>query len=553
MLQGIAASFAGKREEIEAQAEALTGHLINSNLTGLQKQDPGQTGKAPAFDRKSLRTVYENIMKSADRTEGGFGQAPKFPQTFTIQFLLHYHHFTGEEEALKQACLSLDKMILGGIYDQAGGGFSRYSTDDKWLAPHFEKMLYDNALLVIVLSEAWQITKKELYRETILQTMEFIGRELRSPDGAFYSALDADSEGEEGKYYVWDKKEVDSILGEGSELFCAWYAISEGGNWEGKNILNRPVPEAVFLKDRGLSRDELEEILETGRRKLLEVRRRRIPPALDDKILLGWNALMNTACSKAYAALGIGQYREWARVNMDFLLRKFEGAGIYSFYHSYKEGQAKFPAFLDDYAYLAAALIQLQEIIGESAYLVNAREIVQFVIENFSEEATGFFFYTHRDQKDVIIRKKEIFDGAIPSGNSVMAFNLRYLSVLFDEPDWTRRAAGMVSALDGVISEHPVSFGVWATFKQALTYIIPEVVITGRNIEAVSNEFLSKFVPYRVYQSATIENTQFPLLGGKPVEEHPLIFLCESYSCQLPVNEVATLIRLLENVKKFKE
>lgn len=556
VLQGIAAAFKGKRGELEDQAEALTAHLAKSHLPGLGRKDTGEEGQAADPDRKSLRSLYENIMKSADRTDGGFGHAPKFPQTFIIQFLLHYHYFTGEAEALEQACLSLDKMILGGIYDQVGGGFSRYSTDGQWLVPHFEKMLYDNALLVIVCSEAWQITKKELYRETILQTMEFIGRELRSPEGAFYTALDADSEGEEGKYYVWEKEEVDSILGSASELFCAWYGITGKGNWEGRNILHRPVPVEVFLKDRGfgsLDREEVEKILSAGRAKLLEYRCRRVRPGLDDKILLGWNALMNSACSKAYAALGVDRYREWAVVNMDFLLGRFQGVGIHRFYHSYKEGQAKFPAFLDDYAYLVSALIQLQEITGEPGYLLKAREIYEFIVENFSEKESDFFFYTHRDQKDVIIRKKEIFDGATPSGNSVMAFNLYSLSVLFDEPDWARRADGMVSALTGVISGYPVSFGLWATFKQALTYVIPEVVITGRDLRAVRNDFLSKFVSYRVYQSATVENTQFPLLRGKPVEEHPLIFLCENYTCQLPVNEVDVLIRNLENVQKFKD
>ena len=551
VLAAIAASFREKRAEVEQQAENLTRHVATAGNFGIG--EPAAAGGSGAsggpgagiFTKDQLTQIYGQLMNAADRQEGGFGAAPKFPQTFSIQFLLHYYHFTGESPALEQACLSLDKMIGGGIYDQIGGGFSRYSTDREWLAPHFEKMLYDNALLIIVLSEAYQLTKKEAYSRTIRRTMDFLRRELSNGQGAFYAALDADSEGEEGKYYVWDKSEIDTILGDDAAFSNLYYGVTDTGNWEGKNIL-------TASPGRELSPDE-EEKLERARLLLLERRSHRVRPALDDKILLGWNALMNIACCKAYGALGIEEYRDMAVENMNFCFRHMQGESVYYFYHSYKEGQAKFPAFLDDYAALIAALIQLQEITGDTSYLFKAKEVITYVLDNFTEEPTGFFYFTHKDQQDLVLRKKEIYDGATPSGNSMMAFNLAYMGIIFNEPSWGERAARMATAVLRPVTQYPGSFGIWATLFQALTYIIPEIVITARRPEKTRKEFLSQFIPYRVFQSASEKNTQFPLLSGRSAEDLPAIFLCQNYTCQLPVNEVTTLIRLLENVQKFRD
>jgi uncharacterized protein YyaL (SSP411 family) len=259
---------------------------------------------------------------------------------------------------------------------------------------------------------------------------------------------------------------------------------------------------------------------------------------------------MNMAYSKAYAALGNEAYREMAIRNMAFLQQRFKGEGIYFYYHSYKE-QARYPAFLDDYACLIAALTGLQEITGEGEYLSAARAILEEVTGHFSEPETGFFFYTHDQQKDLILRKKEVYDGATPSGNSMMASNLLYLSVVFDEPDWADRAFRMAAALGRPVTTYPGSFGGWATLFQAFTYSIPEIVITGQQPEKARKEFLAHLIPYRVFQSGAQENTQFPLLRDKTIGKDSLIFLCKNYSCQLPVNEVATAIRNLENVYKF--
>jgi uncharacterized protein YyaL (SSP411 family) len=384
---------------------------------------------------------------------------------------------------------------------------------------------------------------------------------LSNGQGAFYSALDADSEGIEGKYYVWDKAEIENVLGEDSELFCGYYGVTSTGNWEGKNILTRPVgsgqPSGNGQPARNgqpagsgqLSPGE-QRRLETARLRLLEHRSHRIPPALDDKILLSWNALMTIACCKAYGALGEERYRQRAVDNMQFLQTRLKGQGINFYYHSYK-GEARIPAFLDDYAFLIAALLELQEITGDTGYLTEAKAILLEVIRHFSEAETGFFYFTHDGQTDLILRKKEVYDGAIPSGNSMMAFNLLYLSVVFDEPEWADRAHRMAAALERPVGSYPGSFGIWATLYQALTSIIPEIVITARRPENARKEFLSQLIPYRVFQSSHQENTHFPLLRDKPAGEEPQLFLCKNYSCQLPVNEVPALIRLLENVNKF--
>lgn len=546
VLAGIARSFQEKKEEIEKQAGNLTHHVATAGMFGIGPAENNSGTAGPAahpFDRETLRRIRDQLLTTADKEEGGFGAAPKFPQTFSIRYLLHYYYFTRDAEALEQARLSLDKMVRGGLYDQLGGGFARYSTDNEWLVPHFEKMLYDNALLVIALCDAWQLTGDSLYREAIEGTMAFIERELSNGHGAFYAALDADSEGIEGKYYVWGKAEIEEVLGKDAELFCHYYGVTARGNWEGKNILTRPeVPD--------LSHDD-QQRLAAARQRLLEHRSRRIPPALDDKILLGWNALMNIACSKAYAALGNDRWRQSAIDNMNFLRTRMKGSGIHFYYHSYK-GVARIPAFLDDYAFLIAALLELQEITGNTAYLEEARDILVHVIAHFGEEETGFFYFTHVEQTDLILRKKEIYDGAIPSGNSMMASNLLYLSIIYDQPEWGERARRMAAALNRPVTSYPGSFGIWATLYQALTYTIPEIVLTARRPDPTRKEFLSQLIPYRVFQSAQEDNTHFPLLRDKSAGDIPQLFLCKNYSCQLPVNEVATLIRLLENVNNFQ-
>ncbi|MEO7394664.1 MAG: thioredoxin domain-containing protein [Chitinophagaceae bacterium] len=547
-LHGVAQAFNERRHEIDAQAENLTAHIIQSGSFGRQ----GPTDSEKTFSSEKNEEAMQALLKSADREWGGFGKAPKFPQTFSIQFLLRYHHITKNEEALRQALLSLDKMIQGGIYDQVGGGFSRYSTDTEWLAPHFEKMLYDNALLVSVLSEAYQLTKKTRYKEVIEETIDFIQRELLHQEKGFYAALDADSEGVEGKFYVWDVEEVKDLVGKNATFFCEYYDITAHGNWEEKNILRVKEPIELFASKKNISIEELKEIFKKCRHQLLESRHKRIRPQLDDKIILGWNALMNTACSKAFAATGNETYRQLAINNMDFIFTRFVNVDGKSFHHTWKNDIAKYPAFLDDYAYLIQALIHLQEITANKKWVIKANAIAEFVLENFSDAETSYFFYTPLGQQDVIVRKKEMYDGAIPSGNSVMAENLYRLSILFDKNEWRYKALEMVQSLAGAITRYPTSFGNWANLLQEIIVGTNEIAVVGEDYSTIHEEILAKYIPHRVLMASKTDDKSFPLLVEKKANRLTTIFLCRNYTCLNPVfsaNDLTSLINKAENSK----
>jgi uncharacterized protein len=548
-LLGVAKAFSERRHEIDAQAENLTEHLLQSNSFGVQKVSDEEIFIPSAVDEAA-----NNILKSADTVWGGFGKAPKFPQTFCIQFLLRYTFYqqepsTTKEASLSQAILSLDKMIEGGIYDQVGGGFARYSTDSEWLAPHFEKMLYDNALFVSVLSEAYQLTKKERYMEVIDETIEFVQRELMHPLKGFYAALDADSEGVEGKFYVWQKDEIQKLLGDDAELFCEYYDVTEQGNWEHSNILRVKKPVDEFAQAKNKAAAEIKSVLDKGKTILLAERNKRTRPLLDDKVILGWNVLMNTACCKAFAATSKEDYRQLAIDNMHFLLQHLETKEKNRFYHTWKNDQAKNPAFLDDYAFLIQALQHVHEITADTKWLVKAKEITEFAIKHFSEEDTPFFFYTPAGQHDVIIRKKEVYDGAVPSGNSVMAYNLYQLSIFFDIPAWRQQASDMVASLGKAIARYPTSFANWACLLQEIVKGTDEMVIMGGNNEKLHGEILAYYHPHKVMMMSVMPNAEFPLLHDKKIINEPSVYLCRNNTCFPPVFSLRSLISLINRAK----
>lgn len=549
VLTAIAQSWHEKKDEIESQAGNLLAHLQQANGFG----QLATTVTDSLYTQEHCRTITENILKQADTTWGGFGKAPKFPQTFTIQYLLQYHYYTQDTAALEQALLSIDKMIEGGIYDHVGGGFARYSTDNEWLAPHFEKMLYDNALLLQVLCDAYQVTGQKKYANTIRKTIAFVLRELLDMEGGFYAALDADSEGVEGKFYVWSQTEIADVLGNDAALFGDFFDVSEKGNWEGHNILRILKQLEVFAAEKNIAIDELEERLNNCLEKLLKVRAGRIRPITDDKILLGWNALMITALCKAAAALQDESYRTIAVQSMEFVMEKFrkEGADL-EFFHTFKQGIAKYPAFLDDYAFLIQALIQLQEITSDTRYLDLAKEITTFVMANFSDEDTGYFYFTCKDQADIILRKKEVYDGATPSGNSIMADNLFYLSVLFNIPEWHIRAEKITTALGNAIIRYPTSFGVWASLLLKSTFQRDELVITGDNYMNLRNQLLQVYLPGKILMAAAGENRKYAMLNGKDSKQETLIYWCRQYSCKSPVLSIEKLMNLLKESIKFK-
>src|SRR6187397_2262096 len=540
VLLGVTEAFTQRRNEVDAQAENLTEHLIQANVFGISS--PGEND---FFTREKINEAFENIMKNADREWGGFGKSPKFPQSLVIQYLLRFYHVSENKEALQQALLSIDKMIDGGIYDQVGGGFARYSTDTEWLVPHFEKMLYDNALLVSVISEAYQITNDRRYKEVIEETIQFVQRELMHPEGGFYAALDADSEGVEGKFYVWDHAEVIELLKEDGTIFCDFFDIKPGGNWEEKNILQRKKKEEIFCNEKNISLEELQRIVQKGKDILFEKRSERVRPQTDDKILLGWNALMNTALCKAFAATGNESFKKLAINNMQFLLSKVSNNNTADFFHSWKNDIAKQPAFLDDYAFLIQGLIQLQEITGDTNYLEKAKVITEHVLEIFKDSATVFFFYTNITQSDVIVRKKEVYDGAQPSGNAIMADNLYRLGLYFDKSQWKEKSVQMISSLFNAIVRYPTSFGAWACVLLESLIGINEIVIISEESQRILTQVLKEYIPHKIIMSATEGSNSFPLLCGKEKNEEAALYLCRDHTCENPVSSISALIDLI--------
>ena len=553
VLNSIIQAWKERKNEIEAQAENLTDHLLKANSFGALVNTIDHNNEQELKTIEQCDQMFANIMKTADTRWGGFGKAPKFPQTFTIQYLLRYHYFTGNEEALKQALLSIDKMLMGGIYDHIGGGLARYSTDEEWLAPHFEKMLYDNALLINILCDAYQLSAHKKYADAIRKTISFIQNELLSSEGGFYAALDADSEGEEGKYYVWQKNEVEVILGENAELFCAFFDITEQGNWEEKNILRNLHSIEDFAITRGLDQEQFEKTIQQCLQKLFNQRSNRIKPSLDDKIILSWNTLMLQSIAKAAVVLQEPAYKEMAVTNFIFLKNKFtHSQASLQLMHTYKNGISKYVAFLDDYAYFIAALLQLYKTSFSENYLLLAFDYCNYVIENFSDEESCFFYFTHQDQKDVIVRKKEIYDGATASGNSVMAENLLQLSIIFDNAQWRARSNQMVQTLSNSILKYPGSFGVWASLLLFQVTGINEVVVIGTNYANLSNEILLKYVPNMVMMSSENGNEAFPLLAAKPSSKTENIFLCKNYACLAPFLSAGSLFLEIEKSNKIK-
>ena len=540
VMNNILRSFREKRSDIEEQAQKLLGYMARADgevlenfvISGLEKQD--------LFTQDHLDSIYENLRFGFDTVYGGFGDTPKFPSTGTIKFLLRYQHFTEKEEGLHHALLSLDKMFMGGLFDQLGGGFARYATDRKWLVPHFEKMLYDNAQLVDVFSEGYLIRNKPIYKEAVERTVAFLQREMLSPENGFYSTLDADTEEEEGKFYIWTKREIDSILGPAADLFNAFYGVSQKGNFEGKNILYRTKSYQKFADEHNMSVKDLASELKSARNLLYEARNKRIRPGLDDKIILSWNAMMNSALSKAYKVFQVQEYKDLAVKNMDFLLKSFRVNGDdHELYHTYKNGKAKYHGFLDDYAFLIEALLSLYEITFNEQYLELADHFTRYLMEHFQDPYAKVFFYTSAKQKDILLRKKEFYDGSTPSGNSTMSDNLQRLGIIMDNNEYKETSVIILRKLLTMIIEYPSSFSRWANTLVNYVHPIHEIAVVGPKYEDIANRINRMFIPNMLIMgSVGEEETKFALLEGKYAFEKTLIYVCKDYACKLPVDNM---------------
>jgi uncharacterized protein len=545
VLESIHNNWVNKREVLEEQADNLVAHLKKSNNFIKQPNNITPEVGEKYFTKADCEAMLTQVMSRADNVKGGFGGSPKFPQTFAINFLLHASQSMDSTEALQHAELCLQQMYFGGIYDQLGGGLSRYSTDVNWLAPHFEKMLYDNALFVASLSDAYLITQKQVYKEAILQTIQFLQQDLKCPTGGYYAAIDADSEGEEGKFYVWDKLEIDKILGEDAALFNAYFNVTENGNWEHKNILHIKTDFAFIAHTFGLNESEAIDKINAAKATLLSIRNKRIKPQTDDKILLNWNALLVTGFCKAYTVLQDDAIKQEAVSLFGFLQQNFKDRETQNYLHSYKNGQAKHRAFLDDYAYLIDAAIHLQEITADENYLFFAKELVEFTFENFYEPDKNYFYYTHKNQTDIIVKKVELYDGATASANAIMCKNLQYLGLVFCNQYWVNISTQMLVSLKKVIIEHTSSFAVWASAALNSNIGYNELLILGENAPIFNAEICKKYIPNKVLICSK-EESKIPLTSKKYVFQKTFLYLCLNSVCNMPYENTQDLLRVVQ-------
>ena len=535
VLLNVAHAYEKQPDEITRNAVSLLTELRRVNTT------PEST---EALSHDLLDAAYRGIIRNYDRLNGGFGGAPKFPPAMTLEFLLRVFHRTGSAEALQIVEHTCEQMARGGIYDQLGGGFHRYSTDAKWLVPHFEKMLYDNALLSRQYLHLFQLTHGSAARRIAEGTLDYVVREMTDAQGGFYSTQDADSEGHEGKFFVWTREEIAAALGEeDARLFCSWYNVTSAGNFEGKNILNvtRSVAEAAQAEN--VSVEHLQSAVDRGVKKLFEIREARIKPDRDEKILTAWNGLMLASFAEAAAILKREDYAEVARKNARFVLQNLSRDGL--LLRTYKDGQAKLNGYLEDYAFFIDGLLSLFETTGEFEWFDDAVTLARKMIDEFWDETDGGFFFTGKSHEELIVRSKDYFDNATPSGNSVAADVLLRLSLLTGDADYSRRAVTVFGLTAGAIQRYPSAFG---RVLCALDFHLSspkEIVILGEpkseNTTALKDEVWTNFLPNKVVVQVSPDRAReretMPLLQGRTlINNQATAFVCEQYSCKQPVN-----------------
>ncbi|MCU1265106.1 MAG: Thioredoxin domain containing protein [Acidobacteria bacterium] len=540
ILLSVAEAYREKPDEITRNAVGLLTELRRAN-TSLESID--------ALSPVLLDAAYRGVIRNYDRLNGGFGGAPKFPPAMTLEFLMRVFHRTGDGEALRIVEHTSEQMARGGIYDQLGGGFHRYATDAKWLVPHFEKMLYDNALLSRQFLHLYQLTNDSMTRRIAEGTLDYVVREMTNARGGFYSTQDADSEGHEGKFFVWSQEEIVAALGDSdAPLFCLYYNITPGGNFEGKNILNVTQSIAEVAKSAETSEAILESVLARGVKKLFELRERRIKPDRDEKILTAWNGLMLASFAEASAILEREDYAEVARRNARFVLQNLSRDGL--LLRTYKDGQAKLNGYLEDYAFFIDGLLSLFEATGEFEWFDAALTLTRKTIDEFWDDTDGGFFFTGASHEELIVRSKDYFDNATPSGNSVAADLLLRLGVLTGEADYTRRAVTIFRLTAAAMQRYPPAFGRALCALDFHLSSPSEIVILGepeaRDTAALKRVVWREFQPNKVVIQATplvaVERQVIPLLQGRSLlNTQATAFVCEHYACKQPVNDPESL------------
>ncbi|MGY5147334.1 MAG: thioredoxin domain-containing protein [Candidatus Nitrosopumilus sp. bin_7KS] len=518
-----------KPKDIEKSAEKFIG--------ALQKTETIQT--TSKLERAILDEAAMNLFQLGDATYGGFGSAPKFPNAANVSFLFRYAKLTGLGKFNEFALKTLKKMANGGIFDQIGGGFSRYSTDAKWLVPHFEKMLYDNALIPVNYAEAYQITKDPFYLDVLKKTLDFVLREMTSPEGGFYSAYDADSEGIEGKFYVWKKSEIKEILGSDADLFCLYYDVTDGGNWEGNNILCNNLNISTVAFNFGKSESEVSEILKSCSEKLLKVRSARVPPGLDDKALVSWNSLMITAFAKGYRVTGDQRYLDAAKNCISFIEQKL--LIDEKLLRTYKNGVAKIDGYLEDYSYFVNALLDVFEIEPDAKYLKLSIKLGHHLVNHFWDSENNSFFMTSDNHEKLIIRPKSNYDLSLPSGNSVSAFVMLRLYHLSQEQTFLEITTKIMESQAQIAAENPFGFGY--LLNTISMYIQKPVEITLINTEnseirkSLYLDYLPNSILITIQNFAQLESlTKYPFFAGKSFGDKTSVYVCKNFTCSLPLH-----------------
>ncbi len=538
VLEAVARAYREKKEIL-----AESGRAIINEMEKLGRLSERQEDLKPEI----LETAVSGIISAYDPRYGGFGHAPKFPPSMALEFLMRSYRRNGDPALLEIIENTLTHMAFGGIFDQIGGGFHRYSVDAEWLVPHFEKMLYDNALLGRVYLNAWLLTGKDLHRRIAEETLDYVLREMTSPEGGFYSSQDADTEGKEGAFFLWTQREVESILDkEDAALFCRYFGITPAGNFEGSNILHIPDPSGEALKRNDIPDGRMEEIIRNGRRRLFEARERRVKPLRDEKILTAWNGLMLRSFAEAANSLGREDYRQAAVRNAEFLASELQPDG--RLLRSYKDGRARFNGYLDDYACLLDGLLSLYEADFNPRWIRDAQKLADRMIEEFWDDREGGFFYTSKDHESLIHRPKEFYDSAVPSGNSVSVHALLKLGKLTGDTRREHYPAAVLKRMALPMRRSPAAF---ANLLCALDFHFgkpKEIVIAGDPAAAKTRVLLDAifqtYFPNKVVACGSDEN-MFLLKGKSSAGGMPTAYVCENFTCREPVTTPEDLRRQL--------
>ncbi len=539
LLRGIADAWRNRRDEVTHSGTGLINHI---------RQQSTQAAAA-ALSPGALEAAYRTLERQFDLAHGGWGGAPKFPQPMTLEFLLRTHLRTTERSALAMAESTLTKMAHGGIYDHLGGGFHRYATDAIWLVPHFEKMLYDNAQLARVYVHAWQVTKNPLFRRVAEETLDYLLREMTDPTGGFYSSRDADSEGVEGKFFVWTSDESHEILGDEAALFSDAYGVTERGNFEEKNILHVAQKFQSLAERYGVAPDEIEARLARARRALFIRREERVRPGLDDKVLVAWNGLALAAFADAARAFGQSDYRRAAEANAAFILREMQTPER-RLLRAWRGGRARLNAYLEDYANFIEGLLALYETTFDARWFVEARRLADEMIAHFRDPAGGFFD-TSDDHETLVVRPKDLQDNATPSGNAMAATVLLRLAALTGESRYREVAEEALRLVQPLVGTYPTAFAQWLSALDFALSRPKEIAIVGdpagldtrKLIETVSGAYRPSQV---VAVGRPEESSPVPLLEGRvPLNGRATAFVCEHFACRLPVTDPEELAALL--------